>query len=303
MKILVTGGAGFIGANLCRRLISEGHDVSVLDDFSTGTSSGLSGLQVEILQGSVVDPFDIPCERIFHLACPASPSAYQADGVGTLLTAFVGTLRALENAQRYQARVLVASTSEVYGDPEVSPQPETYCGKVPSWGPRACYDEGKRAAESLCYEFKNAGRADVRVARIFNTYGPGMRLDDGRVVSEFIRRALRGEPLELHAGGQQTRSFCYVDDMVEGLIRLMDKVGVDGPVNLGRDAEVTVAELAATIGRVLGRDLPVVSLPARPDDPMRRRPDLSKARAELGWVAETPLDEGVVRTLRAFKHG
>lgn len=299
----MTGGAGFIGANLCRRLISEGHAVTVLDDFSTGSRDNLSTLELEVRQGNVVEPFDIPCDRIFHLACPASPSAYQADGVGTLLTAFVGTLRALENAQRHRARILVASTSEVYGDPEVSPQPETYCGRVRPWGPRACYDEGKRAAESLCYEFRNAGRADVRVARIFNTYGPGMRLDDGRVVSEFIRRALRGEPLELHAGGKQTRSFCYVDDMVEALVRLMDKNDIDGPVNLGRDAEITVAELAVAIGRALGRDLPVVDLSVRPDDPMRRRPDLKKARAELGWVAETSLDEGLSRTLRAFNQG
>jgi len=242
MKILVTGGAGFIGAHLVKRLLADGHQVVVLDNFSSGLRENLKGLPVQLVEADVAAPFDIPCDQIYHLACPASPVFYQRDGVRTLLTAFNGTYQALLNAERHKARILVASTSEVYGDPAVSPQPETYFGNVNTWGPRACYDEGKRAAEAVCYEFQTQGRADVRVARIFNTYGPGMRLDDGRVMTEFIVAALKGLPVRLDTGGEQTRTFCYVDDMVDGLVALMGADRELRPMNLGGREEVTIAE-------------------------------------------------------------
>ena len=293
MRVLVTGGAGFIGTHLVKKLLADGHQVIVLDNFSSGLRDNLKGLPIELVQGDVSVPFDIPCGQIYHLACPASPVFYQKDGVGTMLTAFNGTYQALLNAERYKARILVASTSEVYGDPAVSPQPETYFGNVNTWGPRACYDEGKRAAEALCYEFQTQGRADVRVARIFNTYGPGMRLDDGRVMTEFIVAALAGRPLRLDADGKQTRAFCFIDDMIEGLLLLMDSECIYSPINIGTEEEVSLRELAQMIIKVLGSQSEIMVAPRRADDPMRRKADSSKAEKLLNWRPKTPLSVGV----------
>jgi UDP-glucuronate decarboxylase len=300
MRILVTGGAGFIGHHLCRRLVEEGHHVTVLDDYSTGLESNLAGLAVNKIQADVRVPFDIPCEQIYHLGCPASPVYYQKDGLTTLRIAFEGTLNALVNAERYKARLLLASTSEVYGDPTVSPQPESYFGNVNTWGPRACYDEGKRAAEALCYEFQAQGRVDVRVARIFNTYGPGMRMDDGRVMTEFITAALEGRPLNLDAGGEQTRTFCYVDEMVGGLILLMGHEGQLGPVNLGGEEEIKLSVLAEQIVTLLESPSRVKKSPRRVDDPMQRKPDTSRANAALGWRPQIKLEVGLELMIRSI---
>ena len=301
MKVLVTGGAGFIGTHLVKRLLADGHQVVVLDNFSSGLRDNLKGLPVELVEGDVAAPFDIACDQIYHLACPASPVFYQKDGVGTLLTAFNGTCQALLNAERHKARILVASTSEVYGDPAVSPQPETYFGNVNTWGPRACYDEGKRAAEALCYEFQTQGRADVRVARIFNTYGPGMRLDDGRVMTEFITAALAGRPLRLDAAGEQTRSFCFIDDMVEGLMALMSFDGNPGPVNLGSADEVKLSQLAELVVAMAGSPSAIMQAPRRLDDPMQRKPDTVLATAVLGWRPQIKLAVGLEMLIRSIR--
>lgn len=295
MRVLVTGGAGFIGTHLVKKLLADGHQVVVLDNFSSGLRDNLKGLPIELVQGDVSVPFDIPCGQIYHLACPASPVFYQKDGVGTMLTAFNGTYQALLNAERYKARILVASTSEVYGDPAVSPQPESYFGNVNTWGPRSCYDEGKRAAEALCYEFQTQRRADVRVARIFNTYGPGMRLDDGRVMTEFITAALAGRPLRLDAGGEQTRSFCYIDDMLEGLVLLMGAEDGYSPINIGTGEEVTLLELAQMVIELLGSQSKIITAPRRADDPMKRKADNSMAEQLLCWRPKTSLNIGVKR--------
>lgn len=301
MRVLVTGGAGFIGTHLVKKLLADGHQVVVLDNFSSGLRKNLKGLPFQLVEADVAAPFDITCDQIYHLACPASPVFYQKDGVGTMLTAFNGTYQALLNAERYKARILVASTSEVYGDPAVSPQPESYFGNVNTWGPRACYDEGKRAAEAICYEFQTQGRADVRVARIFNTYGPGMRLDDGRVMTEFITAALAGRPLRLDAAGEQTRSFCYIDDMVEGLMALMSFDGNPGPVNLGSADEVKLSQLAELVVAMAGSPSAIIQAPRRLDDPMQRKPDTVLATAVLGWRPQIKLAVGLEMLIRSIR--
>ena len=301
MRILVTGGAGFIGAHLVKRLLAVGHQVVVLDNFSSGLRENLKDLPVELIKADIAAPFDVPCDQIYHLACPASPVFYQRDGVSTLLTAFNGTYQALLNAERHKARILIASTSEIYGDPTVSPQPESYFGNVNTWGPRACYDEGKRAAEALCYEFQSQGRAEVRVVRIFNTYGPGMRLDDGRVMTEFITAALAGRPIRLDAAGEQTRSFCYIDDMIEGLMSLMAFDGNPGPVNLGSAEDVKLSHLAEQVVAMAESSSPIIQAPRRLDDPMQRKPDTVRATAALGWRPQIKLAVGLELLIRSIR--
>jgi UDP-glucuronate decarboxylase len=320
-RCLVTGGAGFLGSNLCDRLIDLGHEVVVIDNFYTGhrrnvahlvgRAGGAGRAGFSLIEHDVTKPFpetgamEARFDRIFNLACPASPPHYQRDPIFTMLTSVLGTLHGLKRAQRDGARFFQASTSEVYGDPEVHPQTEAYRGCVSTIGPRACYDEGKRAAESLCMDFSRGrgvegGRVDVRIVRIFNTYGPRMDPDDGRVVSNFIVQALRGEPITLYGDGQQTRSFCYVDDLLDGFLKLMEHPSETGPVNIGNDGEFTVKELAELVRELTGTRSPIVYRPRPVDDPMQRRPDLSMAREVLGFAHRVPLREGIERTIEYF---
>ena len=308
---LVTGGAGFIGSHLCDRLVAEGARVIALDNLQTGRLSNIEHLfgskAFDFVQHDVIDelPSSIrttPLTHIFHLACAASPDHYQADPEHTMLTNVLGTRNALRLAERTGARLLLTSTSEVYGDPEVHPQSEDYRGNVSCTGPRACYDEGKRAAETLAFDFLRAGRADVRVARIFNTYGPRMQDDDGRVVSNFISQLLNGQELTIYGDGSQTRCFCFVDDTVEGLLRLMESGSAVGmPVNLGDPREMTVRELAVMIIGLTGAHSPIVEQPLPEDDPRRRRPDISRAIELLGWRPQISLEEGLGKTIAWFE--
>ena len=308
MRCLVTGGAGFVGSHLCDRLVRDGHQVAALDNFYTGFRRNLEQLDgspaFEFVEHDVTDPFPAVTgafDRVYHLACPASPVHYQKEPITTLKTSFLGTLNALEFAEARHARFLQASTSEVYGDPTVSPQSEDYRGNVNPTGPRACYDEGKRVAESLCFDFERHHGTTVRVARIFNTYGPRMAFDDGRVISNFIVQALRGEPLTVYGNGNQTRSFCYVSDLVEGLVRLMENPADSGPVNLGNPNEMTVQDLARFVidqsgskSRIVYKDLPV-------DDPKQRRPDISRAARSLEFQPEVDLRTGIEKTIADFR--
>ena len=308
---LVTGGAGFIGSHLCDRLVAEGARVIALDNLQTGRLSNIEHLfgskAFDFVQHDVIDEFPstirtTPLTHIFHLACAASPDHYQADPEHTMLTNVLGTRNALRLAERTGARLLLTSTSEVYGDPEVHPQSEDYRGNVSCTGPRACYDEGKRAAETLAFDFLRAGRADVRVARIFNTYGPRMQDDDGRVVSNFISQLLSGQELTIYGDGSQTRCFCFVDDTVEGLLRLMESGSAVGmPVNLGDPREMTVRELAVMIIGLTGAHSPIVEQPLPEDDPRRRRPDISRAIELLGWRPQISLEEGLGKTIAWFE--
>jgi UDP-glucuronate decarboxylase len=309
---LVAGGAGFIGSHLCRKLLDAGERVLCLDNLQTARTTNLEALEkfagFRFVWGDISHP--LPQEvmretrsirRIYNLACAASPVLYQADPEHTMLTNVVGTDRLLRLAEQSGARFLLASTSEVYGDPDVHPQPEDYRGNVSCTGPRACYDEGKRAAETLAFDFARRDRAEVRVARIFNTYGPHMRIDDGRVVSNFIGQILSGEPLTIYGDGSQTRSFCYVEDTVDALIRLMEADLPDMmPINIGNQHELTIAELVATLGDVIGEEVAVVHRDLPTDDPQRRRPDISTARALLGWEPTTPLLAGLRKTYAWF---
>jgi UDP-glucuronate decarboxylase len=303
-QVLVTGGAGFIGRHLCEALLDQDCKVYCLDNFYTGTYRNIEPFQnhpcFESIEADVCDTPFLKVDRIFHLACPASPVHYQHAPLNTVRTAVMGTWRILDVAAHVGARVVLASTSEIYGDPEQHPQKESYWGHVNCYGPRACYDEGKRMGETLAYEYNAAGKADVRVARIFNTYGPYMRADDGRVVSNMVVQALTGQPVSVYGDGTQTRSFCYVDDLKRGLLKLMEANAVNGPVNLGNPQECTVMELLEKIQTYMSMDLDVVYRPLPQDDPRKRKPDISKAKDVLGWCPEVGLEQGLGETIAYF---
>ncbi len=306
-RILVTGGSGFIGSHLCRSLLALGHDVLAVDNFYSSTRHNVLSLldepRFELMRHDVTFPLYVEVDQIYHLACPASPVYYQRDPVQTTKTCVHGSINMLGLAKRVGARILLTSTSEIYGDPATHPQPESYWGNVNPIGIRSCYDEGKRCAETLFFDYYRQHAMPIKVARIFNTYGPRMLPDDGRVVSSFIVQALRGEPLTVFGDGSQTRSFCYVDDMVDGLIRLMNTPpDTTGPVNLGNPAEFTVLELAKKVLTLAGSDGPIEHRPLPPDDPMRRKPDIGLARELLGWEPTVRLDEGLTRTVGYFRH-
>jgi len=305
MRILVTGGAGFIGSHLCERLLEAGHDVLCLDNFFTGRRVNIINLlenpHFEMIRHDVIEPILLEVDQIYNLACPASPIHYQYNPVKTVKTSVMGMINMLGLAKRVRARILQASTSEVYGDPLMHPQREEYWGNVNPIGLRSCYDEGKRIAETLMMDYHRQNKVDTRIARIFNTYGPRMLEDDGRVVSNFIVQALRGEPLTLYGAGDQTRSFCYVDDLVEALIRLMNVADVHDPVNLGNPGEFTIKQLAEEVVRICGSKSGVRYLPLPEDDPKQRQPDISRAQALLDWNPTIPLNEGLTKTVADFK--
>lgn len=305
MKVLVTGGAGFIGSHLCERLLNEGHDVVCLDNFFTGSKENIERLlenaKFEIVEHDIVEqiPF-MQADRVYNLACPASPIHYQENPIKTIKTSTIGMINVLGLARKAGARVLQASTSEVYGDPEMHPQIEEYWGNVNPIGPRSCYDEGKRVAESLTVNYQRAHGMEIRIARIFNTYGPQMHPNDGRVVSNFIVQALRGEPITLYGDGSQTRSFCYVSDTVEGLVRLMES-GVSMPVNIGNPNEITVKELAERIAAATHSSSQIEFRSIPEDDPRKRKPDITRARTMLGWEPVVSLEDGLEKTISYFK--
>ncbi|HEX8163324.1 MAG TPA: UDP-glucuronic acid decarboxylase family protein [Pyrinomonadaceae bacterium] len=309
MRILVTGGAGFIGSHLCERLLADGHEVLCLDNFFTGRRENVAHLlpepRFELLRHDVIEPILLEVDQIYNLACPASPVHYQYNPVKTVKTSVMGMINMLGLAKRVRARIFQASTSEVYGDPEVHPQTEDYWGHVNPIGIRACYDESKRVAETLMMDYHRQNGVDIRIARIFNTYGPRMLEDDGRVVSNFIVQALRGEELTLYGTGNQTRSFCYVDDLVEAFVRLMNKgagagYDVNAPVNLGNPGEFTIRQLAEEIARLCGREVKIKFCPLPQDDPKQRQPDISRAQALLGWTPRVHLSEGLQKTIDYF---
>jgi UDP-glucuronate decarboxylase len=304
-RILVTGGAGFLGSHLCDRLIADGHEVICLDSFFTGRRANIEHLlghtRFELVRHDVQERFTMEVDQIFHLACPASPVHYQRNPVRTIRTAVEGTLNLLEVAREARARILIASTSEVYGDPLEHPQRESYWGNVNPVGPRACYDEGKRCAESLASAYAQQYGLEVRIARIFNTYGPRVQEDDGRVVSSFVAQALRGEPLTVFGDGRQTRSFCYVSDLIEGFVRLMASDAGSAPVNLGNPSETSMLELAELVRRLTGATSEIRHLPLPQDDPVRRRPDITRARSILGgWSPTIALEVGLRATIEDF---
>ena len=304
-RILVTGGAGFLGSHLCERLLGAGHDVLCVDNYYTGRRSNIEHLlghpRFEAMRHDITAPLYVEVDEIYNLACPASPVHYQFDPVQTLKTSVHGSINMLGLAKRTKARIFQASTSEVYGDPLVHPQPEGYWGHVNTLGPRACYDEGKRAAETLFFDYHRQHKVPVRVARIFNTYGPRMHPNDGRVVSNFVLQALRGEDITIYGDGSQTRSFCYVDDLIEGFARLMDQDAVVGPVNLGNPAEFTIKELAEQVIDLTGSPSRLVFQPLPADDPRQRRPDIALARQALGWEPAVQLRDGLQKTIAYFE--
>ncbi|HBJ47828.1 MAG TPA: NAD-dependent dehydratase [Deltaproteobacteria bacterium] len=303
-KVLVTGGAGFVGSFLCDRLIDEGHEVIAIDNFFTGSKENLSQLSdetnFELIRHDIVKPILLEVDWIFNLACPASPIHYQYNPVKTVKTNVMGTLNMLGLAKRVKARILQASTSEVYGDPQVHPQPESYFGNVNPIGLRSCYDEGKRVAETLIMDYHRQSQVDVKIVRIFNTYGPRMHPEDGRVVSNFIVAALKGEPLTIHGDGLQSRSFCYVTELVDAMYRMMNTENFTGPVNTGNPGEFTMIELAETVLKMTNSSSKLVKVEARPDDPGRRQPDITLAKEKLGWEPEIKLKEGLKPTIEYF---
>ena len=305
MRILVTGAAGFLGSHLVDRLLIEGHEVLAVDNFFTGSKANLAHLadnrNLEILRHDITFPLYVQVDQIYNLASPASPINYQRDPVQTLKTNVVGAVNMLGLAKRLKARIFQASTSEVYGDPHVSPQNESYWGNVNPIGIRSCYDEGKRAAETLFFDYQRQHGVDVRVARIFNTYGPRMAVDDGRVVSNFIVQALRGEDLTIYGDGSQTRSFCYQSDLIEAILRLMALSEEASPTNIGNPNEITVAELAELVIQTTGSKSRIVSLPLPSDDPMQRCPDITKAKSRLNWEPKISLVEGIEKTVEYFR--
>ena len=305
-RALVTGGAGFLGSHLCDRLLADGYDVLCVDNYYSSTKDNIAHLlehpRFEVIRHDVTFPLYVEVDEIYHLACPASPIHYQRDPVQTTKTAVHGSINMLGLAKRTGARILLTSTSEIYGDPKVHPQTEDYWGNVNPIGPRACYDEGKRAAETLFFDYHRQHDLRIKVVRLFNTYGPRMHPHDGRVVSNFIVSALEGRPLTVYGKGEQTRSFCYVDDLIEGLIAMMRSGDeVTGPVNLGNPGEFTIAELADLVIKHTGIDPGIDYLPLPQDDPTRRQPDITRAKALLGWQPTVPLEEGLIRTIEHFR--
>ncbi|OJY78865.1 MULTISPECIES: UDP-glucuronic acid decarboxylase family protein [unclassified Rhizobium] len=304
--VLVAGGAGFLGSHLCERLLQEGHEVVCIDNFSTGRMDNLWHLlrydTFSFIRHDIIAALDLPVNEIYNLACPASPPHYQADPIHTMKTCVFGSLNLLELAALHKARIFQASTSEIYGDPQVHPQPEHYWGNVNSFGPRSCYDEGKRSAETLFRDFHTQHGVDIRIARIFNTYGPRMRPDDGRVVSNFIVQALKGQDITVYGDGSQTRSFCYVADLIDGFLRLMaDQTAIRAPVNLGNPAEFTVRDLAEQIIAITGSGSKIVHRPLPVDDPRQRRPDITVAKRELAWEPSVALTDGLKSTIAYFE--
>jgi UDP-glucuronate decarboxylase len=305
-RILITGGAGFLGSHLCDRLLKDGHHVLCVDNFFTGSKSNVSHLfanpHFELMRHDVTFPLYVEVDQIYNLACPASPVHYQHDPVQTTKTSVHGSINMLGLAKRLKARIFQASTSEVYGDPEIHPQPESYWGRVNPIGPRSCYDEGKRCAETLFFDYHRQHNLDIKVVRIFNTYGPGMHPNDGRVVSNFIVQALKGEDITIYGSGLQTRSFCYVDDMVEGFVRMMaTERGFTGPLNLGNPGEFTMLELAEKVLTLVGSKSRLVFMPLPLDDPRQRRPDITLAKEKLDWTPKVNLEDGIKETVQYLR--
>ena len=304
MRILVTGGAGFIGSHLCERLLYDGHEVVCLDNFFTGSKKNISHLldsrNFELIRHDITEPILLEVDRIYNFACPASPVHYQYNPVKTVKTSVMGTINMLGMAKRVKARILQASTSEVYGDPVIHPQTEDYWGNVNPIGVRSCYDEGKRVAETLMMDYHRQNNVDIRIIRIFNTYGPRMAENDGRVVSNFILQALKGEDITVYGDGSQTRSFCYVSDLVEGIVRMMACEGFTGPVNLGNPAETTILEFAERIIKLTGSTSRIIFKPLPPDDPRQRQPNISLAQEKLGWKPAVPVETGLKQTIDYF---
>jgi len=306
-RIMVTGGAGFVGSHLCTRLLEQGHEVLCVDNFYTGSRSNIEPImghpRFELMRHDVTLPLYVEVDQIYNLACPASPVHYQFDPVQTTKTSVHGAINMLGLAKRMKCKIFQASTSEVYGDPEVHPQPESYWGRVNPIGYRSCYDEGKRCAETLFFDYHRQHKVDIKVARIFNTYGPNMHPNDGRVVSNFIMQALLGRPITVYGEGQQTRSFCYVDDLVEGFIRLMESPsGVTGPINLGNPGEFTIRQLAEIVIELTGSKSSIITEALPPDDPKQRRPDITLAQQHLGWEPRIALREGLMKTIPYFEN-
>jgi UDP-glucuronate decarboxylase len=305
MRVLVTGGAGFLGSHLCDRLLKDGHDVVCIDNLFTGRKQNIAHLlahdRFEFVRHDIIDPFKYEVDQIYNLACPASPPHYQYNPIKTIKTSVIGAINCLGLAKRVKARVFQASTSEIYGDPLVHPQPESYWGNVNTIGIRSCYDEGKRCAETLFFDYHREHKLDIRVIRIFNTYGPRMHEADGRVVSNFIVQALRGDDITIYGDGKQTRSFCYVDDLIEGFIRFMAQTETVGPMNLGNPGEFTMLQLAELTLKLVGGKSKIVHKALPADDPKQRRPDITLAKQVLKWEPKVPLEEGLQRTIAYFR--